>query len=54
MERHLADDPVSLAELGRRFGVSRERMRQIDVKLRERMKVFVLDELGADVELLAA
>ena len=45
---------VSLAELGRRFGVSRERMRQIDVKLRERMKVFVLDELGADVELLAA
>ena len=32
-ERLLADEPVTLAELGRQFGVSRERVRQLEARL---------------------
>jgi RNA polymerase sigma-32 factor len=42
MERRLADDPVTLEDLSARYGVSRERIRQIEVrafeKLQERMR----------------
>lgn len=42
--RMLADDELSLAELGRRLGVSRERARQLEArakrKLRERLEAF--------------
>lgn len=36
-ERVMADDPMSLDELGRRFGVTRERIRQIESKLIARL-----------------
>ncbi|MGL4321246.1 MAG: RNA polymerase sigma factor RpoH [Paracoccaceae bacterium] len=42
MERRLADNPVTLEDLSARYGVSRERIRQIEVrafeKLQERMR----------------
>lgn len=37
-ERIASDDPVSLADLGRRFGVSRERMRQLEARLLPRFR----------------
>ena len=53
-ERLMANEPVSLADLGRRFGVSRERMRQLSKRLQERIRIYLLDELGADIQLAAA
>ena len=42
-ERRLADDPVTLEDLSQRYDVSRERIRQIEVrafeKLQARMRV---------------
>ena len=42
MERRLRDDPITLEELSTRYNVSRERIRQIEVrafeKLQERMR----------------
>lgn len=42
MERRLQDDPVTLEDLSHRYGVSRERVRQIEVrafeKLQDRMR----------------
>lgn len=37
-ERMASDEPVSLADLGRRFGVSRERMRQLEARLMPRFR----------------
>jgi len=41
VERRLRDDPVTLEELGLRYGVSRERIRQIEVKAFEKVKALV-------------
>ena len=38
IERRLKDDPVTLEELGQRYGVSRERIRQIEVKAFEKVR----------------
>lgn len=48
-ERMIAEDPVSLAELGERYGVSRERVRQIEARLKARLKNFLTDELGENL-----
>ncbi|MFK7987806.1 MAG: sigma-70 family RNA polymerase sigma factor [Sandaracinaceae bacterium] len=42
-ERMMSDDPPSLAALGRLQGVSRERMRQIEVRARERLRIALRD-----------
>lgn len=54
-ERRLRDDPVTLEALSERYGVSRERIRQIEVrafeKLQERMRRLASErgiEIGAD------
>jgi len=47
-ERLVAIDPRSLAELGRDHGVSRERMRQLESRLKDRVRDLLLDELGPD------
>jgi RNA polymerase sigma-32 factor len=36
--RRLAEDPVTLAELADEFGVSRERVRQIEVRAFEKVR----------------
>ena len=48
MERRLRDDPLTLEELSERYEVSRERIRQIEVrafeKLQERMRILARDK----------
>ncbi len=48
MERRLRDDPMTLEDLSTRYGVSRERIRQIEVrafeKLQDRMRVLARDK----------
>jgi len=41
VERRLKDDPVTLEELGTRYGVSRERIRQIEVKAFDKVRAIV-------------
>lgn len=50
-ERLLAQDPVSLSVLGERYGVSKERIRQLEVRLRTMLKGYLRRELGEDVAL---
>jgi RNA polymerase sigma-32 factor len=49
-ERMIAEDPVSLVVLGDRFGVSKERIRQIEVQIRKRFKTFLIGRHGEDVQ----
>ena len=48
-KRLIADDPVTLQDLGTEFGVSRERVRQIEKRLLEKMRVYLKAELGEGV-----
>ena len=51
---HLATpvgDPVSLAALGPRYGVSKQRMGQIAEKLKKQFRERVLADLGADIQM---
>jgi RNA polymerase sigma-32 factor len=45
-ERILAEEPRSLQELGDRFDVSRERVRQLEVKLKKRVETFLRSRFG--------
>ena len=47
--RLLADDPATLQEIGARFGISRERVRQIETRLKRRLKEFIESE-APDIE----
>lgn len=47
----MSEDPVSLSELGARFGVTKQRMGQIVSGLRKRLKAHLIETLGPDVEL---
>lgn len=49
-ERMVAEDPKSLKELGIRFGVSKERIRQVEKRLKNRLKDFLQKELGDRVD----
>ena len=49
--RLLSQDPVSLAELGKQFGVSKERIRQLEERLKNRARAFLTDALGDEVTL---
>ena len=51
-DRLIAERPKTLEEVGARFGVSRERARQVESQLRERLKEYLKSELG-DVTLAA-
>jgi len=43
------EDPVRLEDLGDQFGVSKERVRQLEVRIKSRLKDFVQKRLGSDV-----
>ena len=44
-ERRLKDDPITLEELAERFGVSRERVRQIEVRAFEKVQEAVVKSI---------
>ena len=43
--RLLAEDPMTLQEIGDRYGISRERVRQIEARLKKKLKAYLLAEL---------
>ncbi len=47
-KRLLSDDPVTLQEVGEKFGVSRERARQVEERIKKKFKEFLKKELGDD------
>jgi RNA polymerase sigma-32 factor len=50
-ERLLSADPLPLSALGTRFGVSKERIRQIEARMRRKLKVHLKDRMPGDVDL---
>jgi RNA polymerase sigma-32 factor len=48
-DRLVAEDPKTLQALGDEFGVSRERVRQIEKRLLQKLKAYLHDELGETV-----
>jgi len=46
-----ANEPISLATLGERYGVTKQRMGQIAEKLKKQFREAVLAELGADIQM---
>ena len=52
-ERWLTESPLTLQEVGDRFGISRERARQIEKRLLDRLRVFLEAELGTAVDIAA-
>lgn len=49
-ERMTAQDPLSLSELGERFGVSKERIRQVEERIKKRLREFLTSELGDEID----
>ena len=47
--RLIADSPVSLQELGDEYGISKERVRQLESRIKKNLKAFLEDELGEDI-----
>jgi len=50
-ERWLTDSPLTLQELGDRFGISRERARQIEKRMLDRLRRYLETELGTAVDI---
>ena len=48
-KRMLTDDPITLQELGEEFGVSRERIRQIESRVKKKIRQFLKDRVK-DIE----
>jgi RNA polymerase sigma-32 factor len=49
-ERLVSDEPLTLQELGDRFGISRERVRQLEQRLTSRLREYLRSELGDATE----
>jgi RNA polymerase sigma-32 factor len=49
-QRLVADEPLTLQELGDRFGISRERVRQLEQRLTGRLREYLREEMGDAVE----
>src|SRR5688572_305801 len=52
-ERWLTDEPLTLQELGDRYQVSRERARQLEKRMLDRLKKYLEAELGTAVDIEA-
>lgn len=50
-QRLLTDEPLTLVELAAKFGVSRERTRQLEQRLKTRIRVYLQEQLGDAFEL---
>lgn len=50
-DRLVSDEPVTLQDLGDRWGVSRERARQLEKRMVLRLRAFLQDELGDAVQI---
>ncbi|HND33276.1 MAG TPA: sigma-70 family RNA polymerase sigma factor, partial [Myxococcota bacterium] len=48
-ERLMAGEPSSLSDLGERYDVSKERIRQIEVRIKRRLKAYLQQELGEEI-----
>ncbi|MCK6527345.1 RNA polymerase factor sigma-32 [Myxococcota bacterium] len=48
-ERVMSESPLTLAQVGERFGFSRERARQLEERMRHRLRDFLRDRLGDEV-----
>lgn len=49
-ERLVASEPASLSDLGDRYDVSKERIRQIEVRIKRRLKQYLQQELGEEID----
>lgn len=49
-KRMVAEDAMSLVELGDEWDVSKERIRQIEVQIRKQFKRFLIDKMGDEIE----
>jgi RNA polymerase sigma-32 factor len=49
-ERLVAVTPRSLSELGDRFGVSKERIRQVEARMKKRLRTYLEGELGDEID----
>lgn len=44
-ERMVAEEPLTLQEIGEKYGVSRERVRQIEERIKKRLRAFLVQEI---------
>ena len=51
-QRLVSDEPLTLQELGDRFGISRERVRQLEQRLTGRLRDYLRGEMGDAVEVV--
>jgi RNA polymerase sigma-32 factor len=50
-DRLLSENPLTLKKIGDRYGISRERARQLEKRLIGKLRVFLKEELGDNVEI---
>jgi len=50
-DRLLNDEPATLVQIAERFGVTRERVRQIEERLKKRLRQYLVAELGDGVQI---
>jgi len=49
-QRLVAADPVPLSQLGEEFGVSKERIRQVEARMKKRLKQYLEEQLGDEID----
>ncbi len=49
-ERIVAEDPVTLQEIGDRYGISRERVRQLETRVQDKLRAYLKSELGDAIQ----